>query len=255
VGSRTTYTHPGPKPVKHFPRKPAKLGLIFEISIFFNFREPSHSEVDTGDLLGVFCCTPDVQQTLQVSAVWDSQLLRYRLSNMAPRNLAGKWARKKTVQNTWTAVTPWKVQVILTKFGTAIEGHNSHKKIKNGGKKFLSLVYIIWIFNFDPKFLKKDVMKHFSRLLAFLTKSRVENTYLNRKLVHLRPYWATYFLTSTLGIPNLVSFLDITQLTLQSWLVSLTYLFFVNDRTANLRGRPISWVVLAMQNSLSPKSL
>jgi len=37
MGTPKTFAGPGPKPLKHFPPEPAKLGFNFEISIFFNF--------------------------------------------------------------------------------------------------------------------------------------------------------------------------------------------------------------------------
>jgi len=70
----------------------------------------------------------------------------------------------------------------------------------------------------------------------------------------LRPHRATYISTTKLDIPDLVSFFDTTQPVLKLWQVSFAYLFlFWNDRTMNLRDRPISRVMLAMRNSLSPK--
>ena len=35
MGTPITFAGPGPKPLKHFPPEPAKLGFNFEISIFF----------------------------------------------------------------------------------------------------------------------------------------------------------------------------------------------------------------------------
>jgi len=74
--------------------------------------------------------------------------------------------------------------------------------------------------------------------------------------MRLRPFWATYISTSKLGIPSLVSFCDTILLALQAWAVSLAYLFsFLNDRTANLRDRPILRVLPTMDNRKTPAKL
>ena len=68
--------------------------------------------------------------------------------------------------------------------------------------------------------------------------------------MRLKPYWAIDISTIKPDHRDLISFCDTTQLELQSWQVSLAYVFlFQNDSTANLRDCPISRV---MRNSLSP---
>ena len=65
LGNRLPYinTRRGRNPLKHFPPKPAKLGLIFEKFDFFRFLtgRPSRRAVDGGDISGAICCTPDGQ--------------------------------------------------------------------------------------------------------------------------------------------------------------------------------------------------
>ena len=176
-----------------------------------------------------------------------------------------------------------------------------------------------------PNNVCKNIGEHFSRLLAFSTKSRVENTNLNRKPepgvvfaailakmenlgfsrsnisvamghgrsifwigvyfmdlsicakfqgrssrasylsqgsllkmlsnMRLRPYWATYISTTKLDIPDLVFILWYypTSATILASFAGVS-LLLQNDRTTNLRDCPISRIMLAMWNSLSPNA-
>ena len=61
------------------------------------------------------------------------------------------------------AVRPWKVQRILTKFGTAIEGRGTHKISKNREWKFF-VTRLNNFGTFDPNFSKKCPLEIFEIL-------------------------------------------------------------------------------------------